>query len=149
MLVGDFRGSRFENNLYWSTGRGAILRQGPASYRTLQEWAAATGQEKAGDLILALFTDPRLALPAAGQPLPTDPRRLSAMPFYRLLPGSPCLAVRNGGCPWQRRSRLLPVAAPGGPAPIPRHRPGLTAGRRRARFIGHSLQAFPLPNQTI
>jgi hypothetical protein len=93
VLVGDFSQTRFENNLYWSTGRGAILRHDPASYRTLQEWAAATGQEKAGDCLLGLFADPRLALPDTGQSLPTDPHQLATMPFYRLLPGSPCAAA--------------------------------------------------------
>jgi hypothetical protein len=102
ILVGDLRHSRFENNLYWQTGQGAILRDDQTVYTTLAAWSQATGQESQEGKPLWLNANPRLALPADSDTLPNDPGKLAAMPFFRLLAGSPCISAGrpvtgNGG----------------------------------------------------
>jgi hypothetical protein len=88
VLDGDFSHSRFEHNLYWSTGAGALHRDGVHVHRTLDAWSAATGQEVTGGKHAGLYADPLLKMPGRGK-LPTDPRRLAKMAYCHPLPGSP------------------------------------------------------------
>ncbi|HLK59801.1 MAG TPA: right-handed parallel beta-helix repeat-containing protein [Chthonomonadaceae bacterium] len=102
LLIGNFTRSRFENNLYWSTGKGATYRDGVTVYATLAEWVQATGQEKIGGRLAGLTLDPQLLLPDGLQELPTDARQLVDMAYFRLRPGSPCIGAGviipdNGG----------------------------------------------------
>jgi hypothetical protein len=102
VLVGSLAKSRFENNLYWNAGKGALYRDGNTVYMTLEAWTKATSQETMDGRLVGLCADPKLVLPADMHALPTDPRQLAAMPLYRPLPGSPCLGTGmtipdNGG----------------------------------------------------
>jgi len=102
ILAGPLAHARFENNLYWSTGDGAIYRSGDTVYAKLADWAKATGQETADGRLASLFADPRLVMPGKGQTLPTDPPHLSRMLLYRLRQDSPCAGrgmpiADNGG----------------------------------------------------
>ncbi|HZT41335.1 MAG TPA: right-handed parallel beta-helix repeat-containing protein [Chthonomonadaceae bacterium] len=102
LLIGNFTRSRFENNLYWSPGKGVLYRDEQTVYATLEEWAKATGQEKIHGKLAGLSADPKLLLPTDLHELPTDPRKLAAMPYYHLLPGSLCIGAGtivpdNGG----------------------------------------------------
>ncbi len=96
VLDGDFTGSRFEGNLYWRTGDGVFWRDGDRVAATLEEWADATGQETEGGRLVAAWADPLLALPAGAEQLPTDPRRLADMPWFRPGSGSPCVSGARG-----------------------------------------------------
>lgn len=91
ILHGSFTHSRFENNLYHSIGKGVLYRDGDIIYATLREWAKATHQERIEGKLVGLVADPMLVLPDRHQKLPTDPRRLAEMPFYRLRDASPCI----------------------------------------------------------
>jgi hypothetical protein len=89
VLDGDFGHSRFENNLYWSTGgKGAFHRNGATVHPTMKAWSAATGQESINGKRTGLYADPKIALPGRRK-LPTDPRRLAKIGFFRPRPGSP------------------------------------------------------------
>jgi hypothetical protein len=91
VLEGDFTHSRFERNLYWQTRQGRFWKDGNRTSPTLGAWSTATGQETAGGRITALATDPLLRLPPDTSALPTEPRKLAQMMFYRVRAGSPCL----------------------------------------------------------
>lgn len=102
LLVGPYTHSRFEQNLYWCTGKGDVYHDEKTHYATLGVWADATGQETIGGKLVGRYADPRLVLPASGDSLPTDPQQLEMLPFYRLLPDSPALGAGapipdNGG----------------------------------------------------
>ncbi len=117
VLDGDFKRSRFVNNLYWSRANGALHRDGTTVHATLDAWAQDRGQdatvddEKAGR-----YADPTLLFPDKGQKLPTDPRKLGEMRYYRPRPGSPALQSgslieNNGGQDFFGR-RLAPGKRP-------------------------------------
>ncbi len=93
LLVGDLSHSRFENNAYWSTGSGPFARHGDKVHLTLADWVKATSQETIEGKRVALVQDPEIVLPAGGGELPTDPRALVKMRFFRLRAGSPCAAA--------------------------------------------------------
>lgn len=85
---------RFENNLYWAgDGSAAQVVWGAASYASLADWRAATGQESIEGQRLGFCQDPKLAVgPSAARPgQAIDLLKLRA---FRPLPGSP---VRAGG----------------------------------------------------
>ena len=96
LLSGDFSSSRFEKNVYWHIGTGAIYRSDERSFYSLDEWSAATGQELIEGVLAGKYADPGIVLPGSDDKLPTDPRYLSDMPFFRLLANSPCLG--SGAC---------------------------------------------------
>ncbi len=93
VLSGNFTRSRFEVNLYWTTGKGALYRDGDTVYATLEAWSKATRQETVEGKLVGLFADPHLALPTDSPKLPTDPRKLAAMPFTRLPSDSPYIGA--------------------------------------------------------
>jgi uncharacterized protein (DUF736 family) len=71
-------------------------------FPTLAQWAQATGKEMVKGRLAGLTEDPKLVLPGSLKELPTDPRQLRTMPFYRLQAGSPCIGAGmvidgNGG----------------------------------------------------
>ncbi len=77
--VGTFRG-----NLYWAMGERGFRVEG---YKSLKEWADATGQETMNGKLVGLFADP--ALDKSGHGLLTNPEDLKRLIEYRLLRGSP------------------------------------------------------------
>lgn len=82
-IVGAEHG-KFSGNLYWSTGERGF-RVG--DFKSLDAWAAATGQEMAGGRLAGIFADPLLRKDGNG--LLTDPQQLRTLREYQLLPGSP------------------------------------------------------------
>jgi hypothetical protein len=92
VLDGTFTRSRFDNNLYWSTGMGALHRDEGVIRQTLEAWSAATGQEAKDGKPIGLYADPKLSLPGRRK-LPTDPRRLEKMNYFRPRPDSPAVGA--------------------------------------------------------
>lgn len=97
LVSGDFGAAQFEGNVWWSIGEGGF-RAGKC--RSIEEWMAATGQEKLGKKTIGRYADPRLL--HVGQAKSQDPSRLPQLEAYRLLPDSPCLKAGiliqgNGG----------------------------------------------------
>lgn len=82
--IGIFRG-----NLYWAMGERGFRVDG---FKTLDEWAAASGQEKVKGRVAGLFADP--ALHKGGPALLTNPADLRRLVEYQLLKHSP--AIRAG-----------------------------------------------------
>lgn len=85
----------FLNNAWYHAGPGALdftwgSGGGQAVYATLAQWAAATGQETQGGLLLGREGDPRLSL-AGSIPALTDPSALASLAAYQLLPASPLI----------------------------------------------------------
>ena len=96
LIKGDWTPARFEGNLYWTLGDGAITE----AHKTLADWVAASGQEKIGEDVVGLFADPKLAEMGAMPQLKPD--QLATLTAYRLLAGSPCIGAGlpipdNGG----------------------------------------------------
>lgn len=116
ILHGPFTKSRFENNLFWSTGGGAVYRDEKTVYATLSQWAEATEQEQAAGKLVGWYIDPRVTLPPSGWKMPTDPRKLETMPYYRLASESMCvragLAIPNAGATDFFGNRLLSGGTP-------------------------------------
>jgi len=85
-LRGDLDQGRFQGNCYWTSGGGFSV----GSYRSLQEWATATGQEKVNGKLVGLNIDPMLIAPGNGEKL-KDPKMLPGLLAYRLQEGSPLI----------------------------------------------------------
>jgi hypothetical protein len=79
----------FQGNCYWSTtSKFAIY----GKYNSLEEFAAATGQEKVEGKVVGIFADPQITYYAdANEPRLTDPTKLKEMKVFRLLENSPCI----------------------------------------------------------
>jgi hypothetical protein len=90
-LGGGYSKSRFDNNLYWSTGTGAAYRDAQQTFATLSAWSQSTQQEQFRSGITGRWADPLVTLPRMTDQLPTDPTRLTAMSFGRLSAGSPAI----------------------------------------------------------
>jgi hypothetical protein len=102
LLVGPFTKSKFQHNLYWSPGSKPLYEDGSTVYKTLEEWAKATGQEAHEGAITGRFADPLLALPHTDAELPTAIAALARMTWFRPNPSSPCISAGipiadNGG----------------------------------------------------
>ena len=81
--LGTYRG-----NLYWAMGeRGFHVDD----YKSLDEWAAATGQEKIDGRVVGLFADPDLV--KSGPALLTDPTALHTLVEYHLMKNSPAIGA--------------------------------------------------------
>ena len=89
-VTGPLLQAVFEHNLYWTRKGGAVFRNGNTVHKTVEEWSRASGKETVQGRVVGLSGDPRVALPDRLELLPRDPRALPDMPFFRLLPGSPC-----------------------------------------------------------
>jgi hypothetical protein len=123
-IVGPLKRARFEGNLYWPRKGGALFRDGGQAFKTLEEWAKATGQESAAGKLLGLVGDPKVSLPATPDLWPKDPAKLAATPFGRLLPGSPCLGA-GAAVPDPGGRDFFGTALPAGRRPsIGVHEPG-------------------------
>jgi hypothetical protein len=97
LISGDYKTGRFENNVYWPVDDRDIIFYG---YKTIEEWAKATGQEKIVDKIVGKAIDPKLVNP--GMAKLTDPNKLAELAEYKLKPDSPCIGAgiiieNNGG----------------------------------------------------
>jgi hypothetical protein len=102
VTAGPLHRAVFENNLYRTGEKGVVFRDGNDVFPTLAQWAQATGKEMVKGRLAGLTEDPKLVLPGSLKELPTDPRQLRTMPFYRLQAGSPCIGAGmvidgNGG----------------------------------------------------
>ena len=85
-IAGGSEKGTFRGNLYWSMGeRGFHVDD----YTSLEDWAAATGQETISGRIVGLFADPLLRKNGPG--LLTDPYQLYTLVEYQLLQGSPAI----------------------------------------------------------
>jgi len=56
-------------------------------FKSLEEWAAASGQERIGGKLAGIFADP--ALPRSGPAMLTNPADLHRLVEYQLTKGSP------------------------------------------------------------
>lgn len=79
---------RFLGNLYWSVGERGFRVDG---FKSLAEWAAATGQETIDGRLVGLFADP--ALPRTGPAMLTSPADLYRLVEYLLPQGSPAVGA--------------------------------------------------------
>jgi hypothetical protein len=80
-----FRNEVFQGNLYWNLS-GGFEADG---YKSLEQWAGATGNEKAGNRITGIYADPLFS--AADGKLISDPADISALSFtsFSVKQGSP------------------------------------------------------------
>ena len=83
IISGKNTGSRFMGNVWWPA-EGRIIFEG---YKSLAEWAEATGQEKLNGRIAGIQSDPGLKGPFFTDI--TDPYQLHKLTGYTLKPGSP------------------------------------------------------------
>ncbi|MCW5966320.1 MAG: hypothetical protein KIT83_19950, partial [Bryobacterales bacterium] len=81
--IGVFRG-----NLYWAMGERGFRVDG---YKSLEEWASATGQEKVNSRLTGIFADPELRKGGIG--LLTNPTDLPRLLEYLLLDNSPAIGA--------------------------------------------------------
>lgn len=81
--IGVFRG-----NLYWAMGERGFRVDG---FTSLEEWAAASGQERLNGRLVGIFVDP--ALDKSGPALLTDPTQLNRLVEYRLREDSPAIGA--------------------------------------------------------
>jgi hypothetical protein len=81
--IGVFRG-----NLYWAMGERGFRVD---DYKSLDEWAAATGQEKIDGRVVGLFADPDLR--KSGPALLTNPADLPRLVEYQLMKNSPAIGA--------------------------------------------------------
>jgi len=81
--IGIFRG-----NLYWAMGERGFRVDG---FKSLEEWASASGQEKIRDRLAGIFADP--ALPKNGPAMLTNPAHLSRLVEYQLPFKSPAVGA--------------------------------------------------------
>jgi hypothetical protein len=93
VIAGPLNQAIFVNNLYHTPKGGVVFRNRDHVFKTLLEWAQATGKETIDDHLTGLTVDPKLVLPDDLSKLPKDPRQLKNMPFYRLQADSPCIGV--------------------------------------------------------
>ena len=77
----------FQGNVYWNLSGGFELN----GYKSIEEWAKATGNEMVGGAIAGIFTDPLLRAP--GTVTVTDPEKISVeiLSGYQPQPGSPLI----------------------------------------------------------
>jgi hypothetical protein len=97
LISGGSKRGRFENNIYWRVDDRDLIFDG---HKTIEEWAAATGQEKIGNTIVGKYVDPKLT--KAGTAALTNPTKLESLQAYKLTAGSPCISAgipieNNGG----------------------------------------------------
>jgi len=81
--IGLFRG-----NLYWAMGERGFHVDG---FESLEQWAAASGQERVDGRLVGLFADP--ALPRSGAAMLTSPADLHRLVEYQLREGSPAVGA--------------------------------------------------------
>lgn len=96
LISGGAHKGIFEGNHYWLLGGKPFEVDG---FKSLEEWSAATGQERSGVTVIGRWGDPRLVRP--GEANCTRPDELPNMAEYRLEADSACvgagIAVENNG----------------------------------------------------
>ncbi|WP_177204725.1 right-handed parallel beta-helix repeat-containing protein [Hymenobacter arizonensis] len=83
-LVTTASGLLYQANAYWSTNGGFNV----GGYKSLQEWANATGQEKLNGTVVGINANPGFQDPANYQKL-TDPARLPSLTSFLVPATSP------------------------------------------------------------
>jgi len=101
VIEGPLHQAVFEGNLYRTSANGAVFRDSDRVFKTLVDWARASGREMIDGRMAGLSQDPRLLIPDRIRELPTDPSQLRTMPFYRVQTDSPCIGagiiIRDNG----------------------------------------------------
>jgi hypothetical protein len=101
VVAGPLRKAVFESNLYRMPPNGIIFRDGEQGFKTLTDWARATGKETLNGRLVGFIADPLLILPDDLSELPKNPRQLRGMPFYKIHSDSPCIntgiAIEDNG----------------------------------------------------
>jgi len=80
---GPSSGERFVNNIWWTAAGRIFFRH----YKNIEEWSAATGQEKLNGELKGKQIDPKLRGPFATTL--TNPYQLDSLIGYSLMPDSP------------------------------------------------------------
>lgn len=80
----------FQGNAYWTTGGKFVVLDAGTAYASLDQWRAATGQERLHNEATGLTVDPRLTAMNSGETL-AGQRPLSDLTAYRPLPDSPLI----------------------------------------------------------
>jgi len=93
VMAGHLKQAIFVNNLYHIPKDGAVYQDLDHKFKTLMEWAQATGKETIDGHFTGFTVDPKLVLPDDLSELPKDPQQLKNMPFYRLQADSPCIGA--------------------------------------------------------
>lgn len=80
----------YRRNLYWSPDGNLEIRWGGSSYKNVDTWSSASGQELYNGQVTGLHLDPRLESPGNGLTI-GDPHRLANLRAYKALPESPLI----------------------------------------------------------
>jgi len=116
VITGPLRKAVFESNLYRVPPNGIIFQDGNQAFKTLAEWARATGKETVNNRLAGFTVDPKLVLPEDLSELPRDPRQLRSMSFYKLQADSPCIgagtAIEDNGVSDFFSNPILPKRRP-------------------------------------
>jgi hypothetical protein len=89
-IHGPHSRSRYVRNFYWCLGERGFDADGCHS---IEEWSAATGQEKAGEKIVGLYADPKLIMPDPEAEVLTKPMSPYTLQVCMLQAGSPCIGA--------------------------------------------------------
>ncbi|SHN46319.1 right-handed parallel beta-helix repeat-containing protein [Cryptosporangium aurantiacum] len=79
---------QLQGNAYWREGGGSAFEWGDGPYGSLDDWRAATDQERAGGENTGIYADPRLQ-DASASPAVTDPGRVTSVTQFALAADSP------------------------------------------------------------
>jgi hypothetical protein len=82
----------FQQNDYYASGGTLAIVWGSATYASVADWRAATGQERLGSTPTGLAVDPRLMRAGGGSTI-GDPNRLASLTAYQLRADSPLRGV--------------------------------------------------------
>jgi len=98
-IHGAYSKSRYVRNLYWCLDESGFDMDG---CRSIQEWSAATGQEKMEEKIAGLYADPRVIMPDPDAEMLAEPISPDTLKVCMLQAGSPCIGAGitipdNGG----------------------------------------------------
>lgn len=80
----------YRGNLYWSPDGILKIKWGGTSYKDIDAWSIASGQELYNGHVTGLHLDPRLESPGSGLTI-GDPHRLITLTAYKALPKSPLI----------------------------------------------------------
>jgi len=102
VIAGPLHRAVFENNFYCLLAETSVVSQdGDRVIKSLAGWAQVADKEMLNGRLVGLTGDPKLVLPGDLRRLPTAPRQLANMRFYRLQTDSPCfragMIVRDNG----------------------------------------------------
>ncbi len=98
-IHGTYSRSLYVRNLYWCLDEGGFDMDG---CRSIQEWSAATGQERMGEKIAGLYADPRVIMPDPDAEALAEPISPGTLKACMLQADSPCIGAGitisdNGG----------------------------------------------------